>query len=412
MFCKYCGKEIADESTFCKFCGKMLSDTNDIAKEAVDTGNRIKKGTDSVIQKTDNKKQNKKLILGIAGVAFAVMVFAIIISSNNKGNSNNIENQNSGSNIENTGETSKSTSEVINVTNALDGISPDYKQYSFQMDPQEILDQYYKKGYDHVYLKEHEINVPDGKKMGDGGTTDKVTIIVSYTDPNGLYSFEEEHLVGYYWWGTGTGWVDSAKYIIPEGTNYNLEGFNGTVWKLYSYPSDDSMVQAAKWILEKEMLEKSLEGENVVFHEAIIYFKLKNMGQYRRWSIDSKQIIPADKSSTLSTDIMDVTIVMDGQEYNLSLPVKDLFMEKSAQLWYGTTQTYKDVLSFRLENNFDFAISDYERNEFPSDEYVVRITEDEMKKEIEEFKNDERWSIYGNYAEEDILEAIAKDSGY
>ena len=26
MYCKYCGKWIADESNFCKFCGKDLSD--------------------------------------------------------------------------------------------------------------------------------------------------------------------------------------------------------------------------------------------------------------------------------------------------------------------------------------------------------------------------------------------------
>lgn len=39
MFCKYCGKEIEDDSKFCKFCGNALTQAiveSSISKEIVD----------------------------------------------------------------------------------------------------------------------------------------------------------------------------------------------------------------------------------------------------------------------------------------------------------------------------------------------------------------------------------------
>jgi uncharacterized membrane protein YvbJ len=33
MYCKYCGKEIANDSVFCQFCGKNLLESISVNKE-------------------------------------------------------------------------------------------------------------------------------------------------------------------------------------------------------------------------------------------------------------------------------------------------------------------------------------------------------------------------------------------
>lgn len=47
MYCKFCGKEISDDSIYCKYCGR-LQDVQDIATEGTDSNTSAEKNTENI----------------------------------------------------------------------------------------------------------------------------------------------------------------------------------------------------------------------------------------------------------------------------------------------------------------------------------------------------------------------------
>ena len=78
MFCRFCGKEIADESRFCRFCGKDLgSETNQVVSETVDAPAQT--------VKTQENKPKTDLIhaggrISVAGTVFSgIVLFSLSV---------------------------------------------------------------------------------------------------------------------------------------------------------------------------------------------------------------------------------------------------------------------------------------------------------------------------------------------
>jgi uncharacterized protein YraI len=171
---------------------------------------------------------------------------------------------------------------------------------------------------------------------------------------------------------------------MPDGSTYYLDGLDNTVWKMECDLEYQSLVRTATWILEKDEYELGVVGAENAGHEAQIFVKFKNMGEYIAPELDSNKLRPAN-GQNLDVEIMDITIWMEGQEYNLSLPAKEIQFWKASHIMTGADQTYKEAIEFLLPCNFSFSISDYdyEKEQIPMSFYIVPITEAEMKEDIE-----------------------------
>lgn len=69
MYCKHCGKEIADNSTFCKYCGKKIED----AVQNKDVPPSIPN-----LPKVDTQKRKRMRIAIGAGIAFLLVIIVSI----------------------------------------------------------------------------------------------------------------------------------------------------------------------------------------------------------------------------------------------------------------------------------------------------------------------------------------------
>ena len=81
MYCKYCGKQIDDNSQFCKFCGKKLVETKKVSieftKPNIDVHTQLNK-TLSFWGKLKNNKKNKHYFLAIiVGIIFGFFSIGI-----------------------------------------------------------------------------------------------------------------------------------------------------------------------------------------------------------------------------------------------------------------------------------------------------------------------------------------------
>ena len=207
---------------------------------------------------------------------------------------------------------------------------------------------------------------------------------MSYADPKGFYRFSETHIIDFNYWGPSMGWIVSKTWKMPDGSTYYLDGLDNTVWKMECDLEYQSLVRTATWILEKDEYELGVVGAENAGHEAQIFVKFKNMGEYIAPELDSNKLRPAN-GQNLDVEIMDITIWMEGQEYNLSLPAKEIQFWKASHIMTGADQTYKEAIEFLLPCNFSFSISDYyyEKEQIPMSFYIVPITEAEMKEDIE-----------------------------
>lgn len=93
MFCKYCGKEIEDDSKFCKFCGNALTQAiveSSISKEIVDDEPEIIYSYNTQPVKKKSGVKPFLIALLIVFVIFPLSVFIIYKISSNSDSSGNI----------------------------------------------------------------------------------------------------------------------------------------------------------------------------------------------------------------------------------------------------------------------------------------------------------------------------------
>lgn len=78
MYCKYCGKEIADDSIFCKYCGKQLSveleiPNSDISNQQINNKKDKSKGH----QKLENNRLAKSIVIRCGKEFFYILLFFV-----------------------------------------------------------------------------------------------------------------------------------------------------------------------------------------------------------------------------------------------------------------------------------------------------------------------------------------------
>lgn len=80
MYCKYCGKEISDDSAFCKHCGKSVSDvTSHVRATDVPSPKQFIWSSDNVEEKLIMKAENNQTLLYISivlGIIWALVIIA------------------------------------------------------------------------------------------------------------------------------------------------------------------------------------------------------------------------------------------------------------------------------------------------------------------------------------------------
>lgn len=84
MYCKYCGKQIDENSQYCKFCGKKLVETQKVSieftKPNIDIHTQLNK-VQSVWNLIRNHKKIKHYILAVfVGVLFGIFSIGISLS--------------------------------------------------------------------------------------------------------------------------------------------------------------------------------------------------------------------------------------------------------------------------------------------------------------------------------------------
>lgn len=145
--------------------------------------------------------------------------------------------------------------EAVSAEKYRDGVSDDYQSYSFQMDTNTILQEYYDKGYDNVWLFYHEVKAPENGKIGDGGTVDTISLEASYEDKDGYFYITDTYGVIYAYWNETLGWKNTFEQLEGD-SKYDFSKFNNTYWKV---KVDERKAELARLVMNDYSGDEDIE---------------------------------------------------------------------------------------------------------------------------------------------------------
>lgn len=171
------------------------------------------------------------------------------------------------------------------------GLAPEYQNESFQAPTDEVIQRYLDQGYTGVYLTSHEVEYPeDYEKTHDKiGTTDSMQLTVSYSDPDGYFSFKEYKACIYAYWGEELGWNNNYEIYATSGL-YDLSGFDDTYWTIEDKERAYSIMDA---FFDDFEYNESMEAEICFAFES--FDKIQSIGfDNDVYSINQKPLLSWD----------------------------------------------------------------------------------------------------------------------
>lgn len=153
-------------------------------------------------------------IIGIIGCVLGVLtVFLGIFGGNADEHTEEPTNQKENDLVDEAIEPAENipTSEQEKEIGLQDGVSSDYLDVPFGVDTDIVIEEFHQKGYNYVYLNQHEIHTPENNNIE--GTTDTIYLDATYFNEKFGYTYTDHYGVIYSYWGENLGWKNNYEML-------------------------------------------------------------------------------------------------------------------------------------------------------------------------------------------------------
>ena len=337
------------------------------------------------------KKELKKILfIGIA------IITTLILDACGRGGHirNNNEVTKESSIIE---ETSMLLEEYDKKTVLKNGIDKDYKPYPFQMNTDDIIQEYHEAGYDYVWLTSHEVQPPDEGKVGDAGTMDEVYLKAAYIDKDGYFFLTNTIGRLYLYWGDAIGWKSTYEAIAADEMEFDFSGLNNTYWKISG--EIDDLVNFAECVMEEVPRD---EYGYATIENIDVYVSFSNFDTLV--SIEGLEIWKEDGFDFQSGAVLgEMTAVVDGVVCKKDFICDSQYGRKIRAIYDRQIQSWKIEIEADFDSNF--ALFQWSNN---SNSRYHRISKEEYDSfvnnaALSEDKNKILKGEYSNEVDDDSL---------